>query len=391
MNILFFKHSTIDPLKGGIDRVSSVLYTKFKESHNVYALMLQKTTDCNNPCFFYTPNKDNECSKENLEFAEGLIKDLKIDIIINQDGISPNSSKFILNVSRGNAKLISVLHSDLSCIYGISEKIPSWLATKIPHFLIQFANNAMNIFFRYKYKQYWDSFENKNDAICILDESLRESTAKFIGMSNKYSKICCVNNPVTLKIPSKNETDKKKKNILYVGRLSPEKNLLSLLKIWKIVEDKNPDWNLIIVGDGKCMDELNNYKKKNNLRHVAFKGQQDPTAYYAEASIFCLTSFFEGLPLVIIEAMSYGCIPIAFNSFATAQSLIENGKNGFLISPYDIKKFAQILDFLMNNPNSIQTIALDSFKSSQKYSIDRIVFEWNELFDKITHENKLYT
>ena len=95
MNILFYKHTTINPLKGGIDRVTDVLYKKFKEEHNVYVLMLEKVAENTDSHFYYVPNPQNEFSDDNFKFAEELINDLKIDIIINQEGITPSSSKFI--------------------------------------------------------------------------------------------------------------------------------------------------------------------------------------------------------------------------------------------------------------------------------------------------------
>lgn len=380
MNVLFYKHTTINPLKGGIDRVTDVLYKKFKEEHNVYVLMLEKVAENTDTHFYYVPNPQNEFSDENFKFAEELINDLKIDIIINQEGITPNSSKFILNVNRGKSKLISVLHSDLTSIYGISEKIPIWIMAKLPHKLITSLNKAMNVFFRYKYKQYWDSFAQKNDAICILDESLRKNTAKFIGFSQNTKKIFSLNNPITLQVPSSIERDKKKRTVLYVGRLSAEKNISTLMKAWALIEKKNPNWNLIIVGEGKCKSKLIKYKETNNLQRIVFLGQQNPIPYYTEASIFCLTSFFEGLPLVIIEAMTYGCVPVIFNSFATAQSLVENNKNGYLISPYNTKKFASSLNFLMNHSETIEAMSSESIKKSQNYSIEKIITEWNKLF-----------
>ena len=152
------------------------------------------------------------------------------------------------------------------------------------------------------------------------------------------------------------------------------------MKAWALIEKKNPNWNLIIVGEGKCKSKLIKYKETNNLQRIVFLGQQNPIPYYTEASIFCLTSFFEGLPLVIIEAMTYGCVPVIFNSFATAQSLVENNKNGYLISPYNTKKFASSLNFLMNHSETIEAMSSESIKKSQNYSIEKIITEWNKLF-----------
>ena len=78
-----------------------------------------------------------------------------------------------------------------------------------------------------------------------------------------------------------------------------------------------PDWKLNIIGNGPDLDYLKKRANKMNLERIFFVGHQDPEPYYKRAKIFCMTSSYEGVPLVISEAQNYNVFPILFNSFAT--------------------------------------------------------------------------
>lgn len=67
---------------------------------------------------------------------------------------------------------------------------------------------------------------------------------------------------------------------------------------------------------------------KLNLRNIEFKGTQPSEPYYAESSVLCMTSTYEGFPMVLIEAQQYGCVPMAFDSFEAVHDIIEDGENG---------------------------------------------------------------
>lgn len=383
MNILFFKSTTISPMKGGVDRVTDVLYHELKKTHNVYALMLKKTCDIKDSDFFYIPDERNVLSEDNLSFAENLIKKLKIDVIINQDGITPCSSMFILKINRGCVKLITVLHSNLKSIYGATVRLPCPLIPVIPQRWLRVCDCLCNIIFRKKYNGYWNAFEERNDVICLLDESLRESTAEFIGMPMKSEKFYAVNNPITLKNDGGVDLNLKKKQVVFVGRLSAEKNLSMLLRAWEKKNACCADWNLVIVGDGPEYERLTRLSKIKHLKNVEFVGRQDPKKYYSDSSIFCMTSIYEGMPLVLIEAMSFGCVPMAFDSFATAKSLIDDEKNGYLVKPFKIDDYASKLSSLMRNPTKLRNMSTQALRKSQNYSVNNIISQWEHLFEKL--------
>lgn len=116
------------------------------------------------------------------------------------------------------------------------------------------------------------------------------------------------------------------------------------MRIWEKVEKACPGWHLDIVGDGPDAELLKDSAQKLGLSRIVFHGFQNPGPYYSRASIFCMTSTFEGFGLVLVEAMQHGCVPIAFDSYPAVRDIISHGENGILIPPFR-KKITQTLSW----------------------------------------------
>lgn len=174
----------------------------------------------------------------------------------------------------------------------------------------------------------------------------------------------------------------KKKQLLYVGRLEKgEKRPDRLLKIWSYLYKKYPDWILVIVGDGKQRAILE--KRARNMERVLFVGYADPRQYYIESSIFCMTSNYEGMPMVLLETMCFGTIPVAFKSFASVTDVITDKKNGLLVPPFSIKSYAEKIEYLINNEPIRLNMAKADIESVKRYTIDSIIEQWETLFAKL--------
>lgn len=88
-----------------------------------------------------------------------------------------------------------------------------------------------------------------------------------------------------------------------------------------------------------------------DLEHVSFEGFQQPKPYYERASILLFTSEYEGFPLVLAECMSFGVIPVVYDSYSAVRDIIDDGKDGVVIlyekNGYDADKAAGILAQIM--------------------------------------------
>lgn len=194
-------------------------------------------------------------------------------------------------------------------------------------------------------------------------------------------------------MPFLQECRDKDKNVVFVGRLLNEhKGVDILLRIWKRVEDKFPDWKLIICGDGPDRDELYNDVLRLQLKRVDFQGFVTANVVekiLGQSSIFCMTSRLEGFGLVLVEAARLGCVPIAFDSYLAAKDIIDHGVNGILIKPFDEDKYADELMELMGNKNKLSKMAKAGIEKSKDYTVDKIMMQWIRLYDEILKSSTL--
>lgn len=146
--------------------------------------------------------------------------------------------------------------------------------------------------------------------------------------------------------------------LLYVGRISREKNLNMLIQAFKIIHDRHPSANMLIIGDGSHKQELEKQVSTLNLHQaVHFMGYLDRDKiqpYYWSADIFCTASDMETQGLSLQEAMACNrpCVALAQ---AGVTSSIKDGTDGLLVSgavddPDTIQAFADAIDQLISNP-----------------------------------------
>lgn len=168
--------------------------------------------------------------------------------------------------------------------------------------------------------------------------------------------------------------------ILCVSRLVREKCVDKVLEIWDKLYEKLPEWKLVIVGDGSERSNLEKIVIDNKIQRVEFTGFTNPILYYQKSKIFWMTSKFEGWGMTLIEAMQYGCVPIVFQTFSSVKDIISSGKNGFLIKPYNMNDFQNRTIELAYNEYVLTCMAKEGIQSVQKFSINKIIHQWENLF-----------
>ena len=177
-------------------------------------------------------------------------------------------------------------------------------------------------------------------------------------------------------------SDCEAKRVIFVGRMDPQKGYQYLDAIWRIVEKRHPDWRLDIYGEGANLP-------KN--RAMIPQGKQvyphpqtiDVLDKYKESSILVLTSVYEPFGLVIPEAMSCGIPVVAFDCPYGPPEIITDGKDGFLIDCYDVEAFADKLCLLIDNEALRKQMGQNAILSSQRFSKDKIIPQWNSFFRSI--------
>ena len=168
-------------------------------------------------------------------------------------------------------------------------------------------------------------------------------------------------------------TNHSSRSIIYVGRDTEQKDLDSLLYIWKLVYQKHPE----------CL--LHIYGKTNRIADGIVVNE--PTCQmndaYMNASILLLTSLYEPFGLVLPEAMSYGVPVVAFDCPYGPSEIITDGIDGFVIKDRDLMEFSNRINQLIEDENLRVEMGKAGILSSQRYHADIIMPQWIKLFEKI--------
>lgn len=177
--------------------------------------------------------------------------------------------------------------------------------------------------------------------------------------------------------------DRSKKNLTYVGRLSPEKSPQYLVRAFAKVKNKN-GWRLIIVGDGQDRKIIEDIIKEEGIEElVDMKGLvKDVKSIYKEAGIVALTSQNEALPMVLIESKAFGIPAISFDITA-ARELINDGVDGILVKKNNIDEFANALEILFNDDEKRVDMAKAAFEDSKEYDAENICKQWIENIENL--------
>ena len=176
------------------------------------------------------------------------------------------------------------------------------------------------------------------------------------------------------------------KRVIFVGRFEYQKRPMEMIRIWEKIHPKHPDWQLDIYGEGEQLQELEAKTHSLVMNIVVHHPTDHIFDCYRESSIMVSTSLFEPFGLVIPEAMSCGLPVVAYDCPYGPSSLIENGKNGFLIEQNNISNFVDRVCMLMHDIELRRRIGKEAVLSSQKYNALNVMPLWNQLFEQLLSE-----
>ena len=182
---------------------------------------------------------------------------------------------------------------------------------------------------------------------------------------------------------------KRSKTVVNVGRLFPQKNHILLIEAWGIVHQQEPEWTLEIWGEGKLRNELESKIAKHGLQNSVFlKGVSTNIGdVYRSASFFVLSSKYEGLPLVLIEALQFGLPCVCFAIDGT-KGIIKDGINGFLVEEMTPEALAnKILEQIRSNNTS--QMSINAINSARDFDKTTIMGKWCKLFEELETNNEV--
>lgn len=176
----------------------------------------------------------------------------------------------------------------------------------------------------------------------------------------------------------------KQKVVITVGRLSPQKNHIMLINAFAKVNEKFPDYQLHIYGDGEIREKTKSYIKSKGLeKKIILKGRCNNLGeVLPHAEVFAMSSNYEGMSNALIEAMYVG-IPVVTTAVSGTKELIENGTNGFVVPVGDEKSFAEALMKLLDNKKLREQFAEKGVTIINKVKPSIILKQWEAIIKNI--------
>ena len=184
-------------------------------------------------------------------------------------------------------------------------------------------------------------------------------------------------------IPQQISTCENKKAIS-VGRLSPEKGYDLLIKAWKLVTERHPDWELEIYGDGQEKSKLYSIISEYSLSNISINAPiRNIEDKYTESSIYLMSSHYEGFGIVLIEAMACGLPCVSFNCPYGPSEILTDNENGFLIPINDIYTLADKVCILIEKEEMRKKMGHKAYIAAMQYSPIKVMKKWEKLFDDL--------
>lgn len=177
------------------------------------------------------------------------------------------------------------------------------------------------------------------------------------------------------------------KEVIAVGRYCYQKGYDRLIQAWSMVHRSAPDWKLRIVGDGELRLEMGKQIAALSLRDSIILGRatHQMKEVYQNASIMALSSHYEGLPMVLLEAQAAGLPIVSFACQCGPKDVVQNGVNGFLIPEGDVDGLAEKILLLIQDEESRKQMGKQAFLDSEKYDEEIVMKQWDELFHQLMY------
>jgi glycosyltransferase involved in cell wall biosynthesis len=224
---------------------------------------------------------------------------------------------------------------------------------------------------------------HRADRIIAISRTCAEEIQTFYGIDNAV----VITNGVDTNFFSPAKNENQSRYVLYAGAFTTEKGLPDLIRAATYVCQDYPDIKFILAGRGPMERNLKSLVHKLNLddffSFVGYVDQHQLRQYYQQAAVFVLPSYHEGLPTVLLEAMSCG-IPSVATNVAGNYEVVVDGETGFLAPPKNPQKLAEAILTLLGDEKLRKTMGANARKrAEQHYHWDIITNQIEEIYTSL--------
>lgn len=347
-------------LVGGAERVAIQMADEFSKNYKVHLITL------------FEKNHDNVVNKDNITTYTVM------------DSLCSITKNFSLITKRLRAYLktnqIRVLYAITAGVVTVATRSARKTSTKVVY--CEHSNLENKTYGKkHQLRQYIGA--KCSDKVVTLTQRDRNNFIKFYHLPEE--KVVSIPNWFTPAHQGDTSYDVNAKGIITAGRLEYVKGYDNLLKVAKLVQQKHPEWCWHIYGEGTLHEEIQHSICEMGLEtFVQLKGNvSDLPNRMVNYGIFVLTSYFEGLPLVLLEAQ-VGRLPIvSFDCPTGPAEIIDDRVNGILIPTYNIEKMAQAICNLIENDKLRKEFSEKAQIGLNRFSKEEIIKKWNSLTNEL--------
>lgn len=374
---------------GGIKRVTSTLGHEWQQDGHTVCFMTSCTSSLrpeavNGIPQHFLPQPQAIYSPENISFLADYIRNDHTTILLNPHVEDRELTKLAMAVRQQvPVKLVSALHFSPTHTYDITRE-SFFIPYHIHHRPKQWVTDA---FLWIRFHLYQGKRIRKREK--TWQQTVIEGSDHFVVLSQQFlshfegqkDKLAWINNPISFQETERNPS--KRNVVVWCGRmdLTGMKRVDRILQIWAKIERQHPDWQLRLLGSGD-QQLIGDMIKAQGLQHCKLIGFCDPFPHYEEASIVAMTSTTEGWGMVLVEGQEFGCVPVAFDSYASVRDVIKNERNGLLIRPFNLQEYARKLSLLMSDGKMRERLSHQSMEDVKRFNSQTIAKQWIQLFDR---------
>jgi glycosyltransferase involved in cell wall biosynthesis len=256
--------------------------------------------------------------------------------------------------------------------------LPGWRTIGVEQMNLDVHTKPLRTAFKRHYRQL--------DALTVLTDQDMAAYGELLG--DRAPRMVRI--PNTVKALEGGKADPDAKVVLAAGRLTPQKGYDMLIPAWRVVARERPDWKLLILGRGQKRENLLRYIGEYGLDGTVTIGpaSNDLAGEMERASIYALSSRFEGFPLVLLEAMGKGMAPVAFDCPTGPADIIDDHRNGLLVPFKDIPALGAALLEMIEDEELRRACGAAAVETARGYTMDAVGPMWDRLLADLLAERR---
>jgi len=239
-----------------------------------------------------------------------------------------------------------------------------------------------------KYRRVYKFLFSKCDAIIVLSSSCEKTMIDLLQIDKK--KINILYNPCPVIYPN-SKIKEGSKYILFMGTLIKRKGYHDLINAFQKVSINYPEWKLILAGNGE-IEEANKLAENLNITDkvicLDWITDSEKDKVFRNASIFCLPSYAEGVPMALMDALAYD-LPVVTTPVGGIPDIFSHMKNAILIEPGNVNEISEALQMLIKSDKLAEQLKTEStFLKENLFDLNKITEKLNLIYFQIIKSKK---